>query len=71
MVINSKLLKFYTPGVGQYYSNEGLHLKNFEAKGRTDRKSKVYTIADVLFSPLKIGEEQKKDLHDRRSPFFH
>ena len=47
--------------------------KNLEAEGRTDWKSKikVYTSAHVLFSPLKIGEEQKKDLHGRRCPFFH
>ena len=30
----------------------------------------VYASADVLFFPLKIGEEQKKGLHVRRSTIF-
>ena len=51
----------YTKG-GQYYSHEGPHFKKFEAEGRTDWKSKkkVYMSTNGLFSPPKIGEEQKK-----------
>ena len=46
---------------GQTFSHEGPHLKNFEAKDRTDWKSKKSLhVADVLFFPLKIGVEQKK-----------
>ena len=62
----------YTRG-GQYCSYERPHLKKFAAEGRTEWKSKkkIYPSADVPFSPLKIGEEQKKYLSDRSCPFFH
>ena len=65
----------YTRG-GQFCSYKGLHLKkklkNFKAKGRTDWKSKkkVYMSADVLFSPLKIKEEQKKRSTRLQMSFF-
>ena len=51
----------YTRG-RQYCSYEGPHLKNFEAEGCTDWKSKkkVYMSTDVLFPSLKIREEKKK-----------
>ena len=60
--MNSKLLKSYTPGVSNtvhknlkkkaFEKKFEAFEKKFEAEGRTNQKIKVYTSADVLFSPL-------------------
>ena len=53
---------YASSGVGNYVYTKGRILKNFEAAGRIDWKSKkkVYASEDVLFLPLKTGGGQKR-----------